>query len=163
MSVVSDPGPGEVEQRTLTKIPVRFTDDGCSNSPDGFFLWAKKLSKRRGFRWLRGLVRSFRWCCKIHDWRYCTRCHPPGSMTKGAQTYADKELGWNVRSVLQFFVKWYGWMYWKVTSELGGRRAWDSCGPASGELCRHGMPMPEWMVKLQDWTAYPETAAPTGD
>jgi hypothetical protein len=139
---MNDPGPHATARSVLKQIRHDFVDDGCSNSPDGFFMWAKR------WHWSKGLVRSFKWCCKIHDWRYCSRCHPAGTMHQEARTFADTELGWNVRSVLQFTMRWFGWLYWKATSNWGGRRAWNSCGPASGERCRHNMPMPEWMQML---------------
>jgi hypothetical protein len=137
---MSDPGPHAPARSILKKIPVHFRDDGCSNAPDGLFLWAKR------WRWLHWLVRSFRWCCRIHDWRYCSRAHPAGSMNQAARHFADKELGWNVRGVTLFTLKWLGWGYFRATSDFGGRRAWNSCGPASGERCRHNMPQPEWMA-----------------
>jgi hypothetical protein len=123
-------------------MPKDFKDDGCSNAPDGFLL---KVSKVRGLRWLRRFARSFWWCCKIHDWRYCGRCHAPGTMNQSARSFSDHELGWNIRGVLPFLLKWTGWVYFRVTSELGGRRAWNSCGPASGKRCRHNILMPDWM------------------
>ena len=144
---MGDPGPHLVAHSILAKIPAEFVDDGCSNSPDGFL---HIISKRWLFRWLKRFARSFLWCCKIHDWRYCSRCHRAGSMNQAARKFADKELGWNIRGVLVFLMKWWGWGYFKATSEFGGRRAWNSCGPASGERCRHNMPKPDWMAALDD-------------
>ena len=130
---MSDPVPGLVAQQILGEISDDFSDDGCSNSPDSI-LW-----------------RSIKWCCRIHDWRYCSRCHRAGSMNRGAQTWADTELGMNIRSALPFTTRWVGWLYYRVTNRFGGMGAWNSCGPNSGLLCRHGMEVPEWMAELQDW------------
>lgn len=130
---MSERGPNAVACQILAKIPREFGDDGCSNAPDSIF-W-----------------RSIKWCCRIHDWRYCSRCHSPVAMTRRGRAYADKELGWNVRSALPFTTRWAGWFYYRATARFGGMEAWNSCGPGAGLLCRHGMEVPEWMADLQEW------------
>ena len=142
---MSDSGPNAATLKLLAEIPAEFRDDGCSNSPDGFLLG---ISKVRGFRWLKRFARSFKRYCRLHDWSYCSRCHEPGTMNQHERSRADKRIGRNIRGCLSFGLRWWGWGYFKATSEFGGRRAWNSCGPASGERCRHNMPLPDWMAAL---------------
>jgi hypothetical protein len=111
----------------LETIPVGFVDDGCSNSPDSFL----------GF--------YFQPYCRIHDWRYCTRCWPAGSMTASARKWADMELGLNLRAALPWRWRWVGWIYRLGVWRYGGVSAFDSCGPTVGPVCRHNMPPPDWM------------------
>jgi len=124
---VSSRAPNRIARSILQKIPRRFVTDGCSSAPDSI------------------LGRDLRWCCKIHDWRGCTRAHRPGSLTQGACNFAAKELGWNVRSALRLGTRWIGWLYYRVTYRFT-EVYWDSCGPEAGERCRHNLPMPGWMV-----------------
>ena len=123
----------------LARIPDHFVDDGCSNSPDSWF----------GF--------NFRWACRIHDWRYCTRCHAPGTMTYNAKLVAEDEIKDNIKASLPLRWRWVRFVYYGAVFTLGGFGAFDTCGrrPAGASdgqleagLCRHGMPMPEWMKGL---------------
>jgi hypothetical protein len=41
--------------------------------------------------------------------------------------------------------RWIANIYHEFVHLFSGIRSWDSCGPEVGELCRHNMPMPEWM------------------
>lgn len=127
---MNNPGPGVVPRTLLKSFPDDFQDDGCSNAPDSFF------------------GRDLRWCCRIHDWRYCSRGHSPGTMNQSARRFADKELGWNVRSVFRFGFRWLGWAYWRATHRFGGTSAWNSCGPQAGRRCRHNLLQPDWMTRL---------------
>lgn len=127
---MSDPGPNATAQQILAKIPQGFVTDGCSSAPDSI------------------LGRDLRWCCKIHDWRYCTRAHRAGAMNFKARTYADKELGWHIRDQLPFGLRWVSWLYYRVTYRLGGMGAFNSCGPQVGKRCRHNLKMPDWMKEL---------------
>ena len=112
----------------LKKIPKRFVDDGCTSSPDRIF----------GF--------DLSWICRIHDWRYCTRCHVPGTMDTHRRNVADCELRELMRATLPLRWRWVGWAYWLVVWQRGGFDAWDSCGFDVGDFCRHEMPRPEWMI-----------------
>ena len=112
----------------LRKIPPHFRDDGCSNSPDRWMGW------------------DLRWACRIHDWRYCTRAHRAGTMTALRRARADKELRLNLRAFLPWRWRWLGWAYYVGVWRYGGMGSWDSCDATAGKLCRHNMPMPEWMV-----------------
>ena len=114
----------EVAQRIYDSIPERFVDDGCSNSPDGWF----------GF--------NFRWACRIHDWKYCSRCHPLVSMTQYYRKLADKELQRNISASLPWRWKWVSRIYKFEVRRHGGTSAWNSCGPRVGALCRHNMRWP---------------------
>ena len=134
---MGDPGPPVTARTILRKMPPGFLSDGCSHAPDEI------------------LGRDLGWCCRIHDWRYCTRAHPAGALTWAAQKFADKELGWNVRGVLPFFLRWIGWAYYRATHRFGGMGSFNSCGAGVGERCRHGLPRPEWMARS------PSTPAPS--
>jgi hypothetical protein len=114
-------------ESALREIPKNFVDDGCSNSPDGWF----------GF--------EFQWACRIHDYRYCTRCHDPGTMTYGMKLFADNELKRNIRYSLPWRWRWVRYVYHAGVWFGGNFSAWDSCGPDAGEVCRHGMSQPDWM------------------
>ena len=83
--------------RVLQGIPLRFEDDGCSN-------WFDKL-----FKW------SIRWCCRIHDFRYCAYA---GSSL--GQKPADAELRMNIVSAVPDWrtleiAPWAGWVLSKAT------------------------------------------------
>lgn len=128
------PPPPEAEL-VLARIPEGFLDDGCSSSLDGTFRV------------------SWKWVCKIHDWRGCTRCHPAGSLTLDQMHAGNAEL-WYWMGYLPAYVRAARWIYYGVLARFNGDVAWNSCGPrpkdatpqqlAAG-LCRHGMPMPDWM------------------
>lgn len=115
----------------LRLIPSRFKDDGCSNSLDSWF----------GF--------DFRWACRIHDWFYCTRCHLVGTMTSRKRQRADLLLRRFLRASVPWRWGWLKWIYWLGVHYGGGIKAFDSCGPEAGELCRHNMPMPAWMMRQE--------------
>jgi hypothetical protein len=113
----------------LEEIPAGFVDDGCSNSRDSMF----------GF--------DFRWACRLHDHAYCTRCWPAGSMTQMHRRVADANLAMMIRSALPWRWRWVGWWYRRGVHYGGGVSAYDSCGATSGAICRHGMPIPDWMAE----------------
>lgn len=108
-------------------IPDSFVDDGCSNSPDSIC-----------GTWIRP-------ACRIHDWRYCTRCHPQGTMCKEHRKAADKELRASLAKLLPWWNQWVRWIYWRAVRRFGSLHAYDTCGQSAGDFCRHGMPMPLWM------------------
>jgi hypothetical protein len=108
----------------LRNIPSEFVDDGCSASPDSLF----------GF--------DFRWACRVHDWRYCSRCHPPQVMTQHGRTKADEELRRFISVSLPKRWRWVKWVYYSAVVAFGGVKAWDCCGPEVGERCKHNMPLP---------------------
>ena len=115
-------------QRVLARIPAEFQDDGCSNSPD---------------RWFRF---NFRWACRIHDWRYCSRAHPPMAMTQDGRHFADEELAANIRASLPWRWRWLRFVYEFAVYRYGGVEAWNSCGPARGAVCRHNLPVLPWLM-----------------
>lgn len=133
--VVTLPIPPEA-QEVLDQVPAVFTDDGCSNSPD------------------RILRFEFRWVCRIHDWRGCTRCWPAGSRTLDEMFAGNEEIWRHMGVALPLRYRWARWIYYAILARFNGDVAWDSCGPnpreASDEQlalgqCRHSMPMPDWM------------------
>ena len=105
----------------LAEIPEGFISDGCTNAPDTIF----------GFDLSDG--------CVIHDWRYCTRCHPPGALTQAWRIMSDVEMRDYFRAVLPTRWRWVRWIYHAFVNVVGGFRAFDSCGPEAGLICRHGM------------------------
>lgn len=117
----------QLQEDILSQIPKTFADDGCTRAPDKIFRW------------------DLGWCCRIHDWRYCSRCHTPGTMDTQRRNLADEELRTNLRSVLPWRWRWIGWAYWIAVWRYGGFEAWDSCGPSVGAICHHNVPLPDWM------------------
>jgi hypothetical protein len=128
----------------LEAIPDEFNDDGCSSSPDRMWWF--------GWWW-------FRWACRIHDWRYCGRCHPPGTMNQAARRRGDIELGGFIRQSVPTWAWPVASLYRLAVRRHGGRSAWNSCGPTAENaagLCRHGIGQPQWMRALD---AAPEETA----
>jgi hypothetical protein len=121
------PRPAAAEA-VLEEIPDSFIDDGCSNSPDT--IW--------GFK--------FRWACRIHDWRYCSRSHPAGTMHYANKLGADDELYEFIGSSLPWRWRWVRWIYLRGVHVGGGFDAWNSCGPEDGPECRHNVELPAWML-----------------
>lgn len=66
-------------------------------------------------------------------------------MTYGYKVAADHELRANVASGLPWRWRWVGPIYQGVVFFAGGWDAFDSCGLERGELCRHALPLPDWM------------------
>lgn len=120
----------EDAKRLLELIPAEFSDDGCSNAPDGIF----------GF--------DFKWACRIHNWSYCTRCHGPGTRTHLVKVQADNRLKRHIDQSLPFRWSWVKYVYYTAVWRYGGMGAFNSCGPEVGFKCRHQMVMPEWMLKI---------------
>jgi len=121
----------------VSMVPLYFVDDGCSNSPDGWF----------GF--------DFSWACRIHDARYCQRTpiDGPSSPAQGThehREYADNWLRSDIKASLPWRWRWVGWVYWAGVRAGGGIKAYNSCFPlfphgagleqARRKRCRHGMP-----------------------
>jgi hypothetical protein len=118
--------------RTAALIPAEFVDDGCSKAPD--FLFRVNL----------------RWACRIHDWWWCTRAHPPGTMTDEYRQAGDAFLGAVIRYALSRHplrhlaytaYRWGPWFGW---------RGFNTCGPEAGARCRHNLPKPGWMGGTND-------------
>lgn len=113
--------------RWLQRIPDYFQDDGCSAAPDRLFR------------------RDLNWACRIHDWWWCTRCHPKGSMTQSWRKAGDALLASFIRQALTdhplrglayLAYRWGPWF---------GRNGFDTCGSEVGTYCRHNIPRPSWM------------------
>ena len=125
---MSEPLPiPEAAQAILARIPPHFHDDGCTRSPDSIF----------GF--------DFRWACRIHDWRYCSRAHVAGRMTYGYKVAADYELRENIESGPPWRWRWFAPIYQGAVLFAGGWNAFDSCGIERGPVCRHDLELPDWM------------------
>lgn len=121
----------EDAKRLLDLIPADFNDDGCSNSPDSIF----------GF--------DFKWACRIHNWSFCTRCHPPGTRTYAAEAQANIRLKRHIDAALPFRWSWVKYVYYTAVWRYGGMGAFNSCGPEAGFRCRHGQVQPKWMRDLE--------------
>lgn len=115
-------------QRRLNRVPPLFRDDGCSRAPDRLF------------------GASLTPACRVHDFWYCTRVWPAGTLTQAHRHKADEFLGLSVRALLPFGVGWIGWLYWRAVHWWGGTAAFDSCGLEAGTFCRHGIKAPWWML-----------------
>lgn len=115
-------------QKRLDRIPPLFRDDGCSGAPDRLF-W-----------------RTLRPACRVHDYWYCTRGWPPGTLDQAHRQEADRFLGESVRALLPWGFGWIGWIYYKMVHQIGGTEAYDSCGLVVGVQCRHGLYQPPWML-----------------
>ncbi len=109
-----------------------FHDDGLSFFPDWIYS-----------RW--GLWRAGR----VHDWHYCGRCHPMGSMTWKARRFADRALRQHARELLPWWLSIAPLVLYRGV-RLGGVlfRAWNTCGYAAGERCRHNIKRPVWQYSL---------------
>ena len=118
---------------------LHFIDDGCSNSPDGWF-------------WV-----VYAWACRLHDADYCTRANPPGWMTDAHRRLADESLRFRLSHALRAAAEMAGtlWVavipvaYWTALRQFGDG-AYDTCGvrpvgATAGQmargLCRHGLAM----------------------
>ena len=108
-----------------------FVDDGLSWFPDWIYArWDLHLAGR------------------VHDWLFCTRCHRPGSMTRGAEKHANRVLRKLARDLLPWWIRATPFiLYYGV--KFGAHSAWDSCGPDVGERCRHDIARPVWMVRTE--------------
>ncbi len=118
----------------LTKIDVEypgFRDDGLSNFPDWIYA-----------RW--GLWRAGR----VHDWFYCGRCHPMGTMNQRARRFADRALRQHARELLPWWLVAAPLVLYFGVRAGGGTKAWNSCGYLVGERCRHNQPRPAWQYSL---------------
>jgi hypothetical protein len=108
-----------------------FVDDGLSCFPGWMFRrWRLRRAGRK------------------HDWDYCSRCHPPGSMNQAARARADAAIKANAKDILPWILHPVSYLLRGGTSLFGGIRAWNSCGPSAGERCRHNMKQPVWMLAL---------------
>jgi hypothetical protein len=124
--------------RIIENLPPGWTDDGLSGFPDsvlGFDISPAGTG---------------------HDALYCSRLWGAGELDRNWREAADGLLGRWVRALLPFGLRWTGWLVFAAVYELGGAKAFDSCGKraynanagqiAAG-LCRHGVPRPPWMIQ----------------
>lgn len=131
-----------------------FEDDGLSCFPDWIYKYLLRLDISPSGR--------------VHDWHYCTRCQPIGTMNQDHRLYADLALYLHSRELLRRrkptenrflrFVRATRSRLPRLAPHVlyrgvrlgGGGNAWNSCGPQSGDRCRHNMKKPKWMEKLYD-------------
>lgn len=112
-------------QRRLDQIPPLFADDGCSGVADWWF------------------GSDLRPACRVHDFWYCTRGWPAGTLDQAHRHDADAFLGRSVRALLPLGLGWIGWFWTWFVHRYGGDESYDSCGPEAGKLCRHRLFWPE--------------------
>jgi len=118
-------------RRKLDTIPEGFKGDGMSGFPDSILGWSLFESS------------------KIHDFRYCGRCHPKTEMTKAKLRDADCELADNVDYQMPTGLNWLVSRIVYGGVRIGGWVSYDTCGEqpvgvslsqnAAG-LCRHDIP-----------------------
>lgn len=148
MKLVAD---GSLTDWLLTQIPPTFKDDGASWAPDQIM----------------GV--SLRPAARVHDWLYCTRAHPPGSMTRTWKKHADRVLRREIRALVPGRIGgWVASLYFWAVSKFGGP-SFNTCGPDPKgawsakqrikRLCRHNLPEPLWM-KRGLWVAELPTPGP---
>jgi hypothetical protein len=120
----------------LLRRPDTWVDDGLSNFPDSILGWDISPAGTG------------------HDMGYCTRMWPAGQLDRAHREHYDAKLGEWVRALLPFGLRLVGYAVFAATYQLGGLKAFNSCGPkaygaSAGQiaqgLCRHGVPKPEWM------------------
>lgn len=110
-----------------------FRDDGLSG---GFPDWIYG-------RW------NLRLAGRVHDWHYCGRCHRAGTMNQAHRKFADRALRQHARELLPWWLSLAPLILYAGVRFGGGGSAWNSCGPDQGELCRHNVPQPDWMLALR--------------
>ncbi len=82
---------------------------------------------------------------RVHDWHYCSRCHPQGTMNQAHRAFADTALRVHARELLPWYLRIAPWLLYAGVRIGGGGSAWNSCGPTRGERCRHNIETPAWM------------------
>lgn len=112
--------------RKFYLIPWNFIDDGMTAFPDNLFGWKLAAYGR------------------VHDWLYCSRSHPRGTMSKKHRRLADKVLRSALAAEAPRGLRWIPRLVFRAV-RMFGAPSYDSCGPDRGELCRHGMRIPVWM------------------
>lgn len=85
---------------------------------------------------------------RVHDWHYCSRCHPQGSMDQDHRKFADRALMKHARELLPWYLQVAPLVLYLGVRLGAGMEAWNSCGPTRGERCRHNIRMPEWMRSI---------------
>lgn len=128
------PNPPDL-QAVLDSIPSSFLDDGLSSFPDSLLGW------------------SIRSAGRAHDFLFCSRCHPAGTMDNEWRENADWRIGQWVKAKLPFGLRLIGYAVFAGVY-VGAGHAFDSCGKnpknanagqlAAG-LCRHNINKPDWM------------------
>ncbi len=111
---------------------ANFLDDGLSG---GFPDWLY-------YRFRLGLAG------RVHDWHYCSRCHPQGTMNQAARRFADRALIAHARELLPWWLPLAPIILYLGVRLGGGTSAWNSCGSTRGDRCRHNITQPVWMQAL---------------
>ena len=113
----------------IAQLWPEFVDDGLSG---GFPDW---LYARHDL-WIAG---------RIHDWHYCSRCHPEHAMNQAHRMAADLLLLKHSKELLPWYLQVAPYVLYFGVRWFGGNAAWDSCGPTRGARCRHNILLPDWM------------------
>lgn len=108
-----------------------FIDDGLSCFPDWIYRYVLRFNITPAGR--------------VHDWHYCTRSQPRGSMNQTARLFADKALRVHARAILPWYHPIAPAVLYRAVRWFGGGSAWNSCGGTKGERCRHNLTAPPWM------------------
>jgi hypothetical protein len=128
---VNEEKPVDFYLNFINQISPDFLDDGLSCFPDWIYRYLLKHNVSPAGR--------------VHDWHYCSRCHPSGTMDQTRRKQADRLLRLHVRELTHGHFRLTPWVVWLAVRRYGVNRAWNSCGPNRCARCRHNMRMPEWM------------------
>lgn len=139
----------------LAKIDTEtpdFKDDGLSCFPDWIYRYILRFNLTPAGR--------------VHDWHYCARAQPQGTMNQKRRLFVDVALREHAREIIRHpvptdnrFLRFVRrvrcrvprlapWILYRGVRWFGGTSAWNSCGPTKGERCRHNLQMPGWMRAL---------------
>ena len=116
----------------IEQVPDEFKSDGCSNSPDRWLGW------------------DYRPYCLVHDWEHCTRCHIPEKMNNAHRMESNARLLRGLDAATPWRWGFVKHAYYSMVHLFSGVRSWDSCDHSVGDLCRHNMAQPDWMLAEQD-------------
>jgi len=81
---------------------------------------------------------------RVHDWHYCSRCHPEEWSTPEARKFADKALRQHARELLPWWLNIAPLVLYRAV-RIGGRSSFNRCDPTVGTRCDHNMLKPAWM------------------
>lgn len=126
-----------IDERGLVEIPDEFRDDGCTWWFDSLF----------GY--------DIRHICRVHNYFYCSRTQPPGSMTPENKDKVDRELSDEISKVLPWWLDWTAGPVYRAVY-MWGSMAYDTCKPDAGERCRHNMLWPR-RERASLWQSRPVT------
>jgi len=121
--------------RSVSQLTPDFKDDGLSMFPDWIYRYILRHNITPAGR--------------VHDWHYCSRCHPAARMNQAHRKFADRALYVHAKELLHSHFPIAPVALYLGVRFGGGGSAFNSCGRTRGERCRHNMLMPTWMRALE--------------